>query len=75
MARRANRRANEPRVSSAQQVEAAMTYLPVSADRQGVGRRNVPAQRKIRDRALGRNPERDLDLAHIGRKAGAATHC
>ena len=59
----------------AQQVEAALPGLLVIADDgQGVGRRYIPAGRKIGRRPFRRNPENEPDLAHIGGKAGAATH-
>jgi hypothetical protein len=59
----------------AQRVEAALRGLGVVADDgQGVGRRHVPARRKIWGRPLGRDRENELDLADVGGQAGAATH-
>src|SRR5690349_24835595 len=46
----------------------------VPHDRERIGGRHVPACGEIRGRPLRRNPERDLDLADVGGKAGAATH-
>jgi hypothetical protein len=46
----------------------------VAHDRQRIGRRHVPAGRKIWCRPLGRNSEDQLDLADVGGQAGAATH-
>src|SRR5271156_1885027 len=59
----------------AHDVEAALAVENiVTHDRQRIGRRHVPARRKVRRRPLRRNPERELDLADIAREAGAATH-
>ena len=59
----------------AQHVETALLRLRIVAnDGQRIGRRRVPAGRKIRDRPLGRNPEHELDFAHIGGEADASTH-
>ena len=51
-----------------------MLLRVVAHDRKWIGRRHVPAGGEIRGRPLRRNPERDLDLAEIGREAGTATH-
>jgi hypothetical protein len=51
-----------------------MLVRVVAHDRQRIGRRHVPAGGEIWGRPLRRNPERDLDLADVGGKAGAATH-
>jgi len=51
-----------------------MALRIIADDQQRIGRRHVPAGGKIRRRPLRRNPERDLDLADIGGKAGASTH-
>ena len=51
-----------------------MVLRIIADDRQRIGRRHVPAGGKIRRRPLGRNAERDRDLADVGGKAGAATH-
>jgi hypothetical protein len=53
--------------AAARHIEAALTVLRVEAhEGQWIDWRRVPARRKIRHRLLGRNPERDLDLALIG---------
>ena len=46
----------------------------VAHDGRRVGRCHVPARRKVRRRALGRDREDELDLADVGGKADAATH-
>ena|SRR5580692_9891137 len=51
-----------------------MIFRVVAHDRYRIGRRDVPAGGKIRGRPLGRNAERDLDLADVGREADASTH-
>ena len=51
-----------------------MSLFVVTHDRQRIGRRNVPTRPNIWRRALGRNPENELDLADAGRKTGGATH-
>jgi hypothetical protein len=59
----------------AQHIEAALFGLGVVADdRQGIGRRHVPARREVRRRALERDRKDELDLADVGRKADTATH-
>jgi len=59
----------------AQHVEAALRGLGVVADDgQRIGRRHVPAWRKIWCRPPGRDREDKLDLADIGGKARASTH-
>jgi hypothetical protein len=59
----------------AHQVETALPGLGVEThDGQGIGWCDVPARRKIRRRALGRDREDEFDLADVGGKAGAATH-
>ena len=53
-----------------------MPGLPVIAhDGQRVGRPYVPARREIGCRLVRRDPEDEVDLAHIGGEGGAATHC
>jgi hypothetical protein len=51
-----------------------MGLLVVTHDRQRIGRRHVPARRDIWRWSLWRYAEYELDLANIGREAGASTH-
>src|SRR5207248_11749060 len=59
----------------AQQVQTALSGLSVVTDhRKLVGRRHIPARRKIWSRPMRRDGEHKLDLADIGGKTDAATH-
>src|ERR1700726_4335302 len=50
-----------------QHVEAALAGFGIVADhRARVGRRHIPARRKIRSRPMRRDREHELDLADIG---------
>lgn len=44
------------------------------ADEQRIGGRHIPTRRKIGRRAVGRDPEDELDLGDIGGKSNAAAH-
>src|SRR5215472_9070808 len=65
----------ERRQTPTQEIEAALAGFSVIADdRQRVRRRDVPAGREVRRRTMRWDRENELDLTHIGREMGAATH-
>jgi hypothetical protein len=69
------RRSNALRNAGLVSIPSALPSLGVETrDGQGIGRRHVPARRKIRRRAIGRYREDEFDLADVAGKAGAATH-
>src|SRR5690349_4205717 len=57
------------------QVQAALSGFGfIAHHRKRVGRRHIPARRKVWGRPLRRDREHQLDFADIGGKANASTH-